>query len=449
LHERLFGIILGVEYAGVSLENQDLAKALQNEICEGSAHVHATMAKVARACAKFDEIGGWCDAGIRSFSHWLTVNAGFSETTSKELLRVGQAMNSLPRIDAAFAAGQLSFDKVRQVTTVATPATEHIMLEIAQGASGAQLARICRSMRRIAEANAPKQADERLRLRGLWTRWDDDGMLELKAKLTPEDAAVVQAALESITGSKPVPEATDDGVKDPADDRWAARRSDALVAMCENVLSGGADSLVKSGAATQVVVHVDVGVLTGEASEGRCYVEGGSPLSAGAARRLGCDAEVVAVTERDGLPIDVGRKQRLVNDRLRLALHVRDRFCLFPGCGVPAARTEAHHHEHWALGGETNLANLMLLCGFHHRRHHDGAFVIRKTPHGFVFETSDGHPIKPPPRDPVVLEKNPDIGPLTPWSQWGGATLDFGYAIGVYADACELAEARAAPPPRQ
>src|SRR5207302_7897860 len=207
--------------------------------------------------------------------------------------------------------------------------------------------------------------------------------------------------------------------------------------------------LVKSGAATRVVVQVDVGVLTGESSEGRCYVEGGSPLSAGAARRLGCDAEVVAVTERDGLPIDVGRKQRLANDRLRLALQVRDRFCLFPGCGVPAARTEAHHHEHWALGGETNLANLMLLCGFHHRRHHDGAFEIRKTPAGFVFETSDGHPIKPPPREPVVLEKNPEIVPLTPWSQRRGADVDLHYTMRVYADAYELAEARAARPPQQ
>src|SRR5439155_13992245 len=145
LHERLFGIILGVGCGGVRLKNQELAKALQNEICEGSAHVHATMAKVAKACAKFDEIGGWCDVGIRSFPHWLTINAGFNEHTSGELLRVGQALKSLPRIEAAFAAGQLSFDKVRQVTTVATPATEHIMLEIAQGASGAQLARICKS----------------------------------------------------------------------------------------------------------------------------------------------------------------------------------------------------------------------------------------------------------------------------------------------------------------
>jgi hypothetical protein len=87
--------------------------------------------------------------------------------------------------------------------------------------------------------------------------WDEHGMLELKARLTPEDAAVVQAALESITGSRPVPEPKDDGVKDPADDRWAARNSDALVSMCEHLLAGGADNLITSTAARQVVVHVD------------------------------------------------------------------------------------------------------------------------------------------------------------------------------------------------
>jgi hypothetical protein len=232
---------------------------------------------------------------------------------------------------------------------------------------------------------------------------------------------------------------------DPADDRWAARRSDALVAICEYVVAGGAHGLVKSDAAMQVVVHVDVGVLTGETNDGRCFVEGGSPLSADAARRLGCDAEVVAVTERYGLPIDVGRNQRLVTERLRLALNVRDHVCRFPGCGVPAARTEAHHHEHWALGGETNLANLLLLCGFHHRRHHDGSYQIRKTPDGFAFETPDGQPIKPPARDPAVLQTNPGIGPLTSWSQWGGARMDFDYAVNVYVDAFQFAESHAGP----
>ena len=440
-----------MDFPSVSQEKQGLAGALESEICEVAAHAHAALAQVARASAEFDAIGGWCAGGIRSFPHWLAINAGFDMHTGAELLRVGQALQVLPNIAAAFKTGKLSFDKARQITTVATAANEHVLLEIALGASGAQLARICRELRRIEEADVPQRAEA---LRGIWTHWDDNGMLTLVARLTPEDAAVVQAALESITGSRPVLPATDDGVADLADDRWAARRVDALVSVCEHVLAGGTPDLTKSSATRQVVVHVDVGVLTGETSEGRCFVEGGSALSAGAARRLGCDAEVVGVVERDGLPIDVGRQQRIVPERLRLALHVRDRFCQFPGCSVPARRTEAHHYEHWAMGGETKLGNLLLLCGFHHRRHHEGAFGIRKTIDGYSFETDDGHPIRPIAEGPVMSDhhgplllraKLPEIGPATPAAFWGGAELQFSYAVSVIADACDFAEARAAP----
>ncbi|HEV2035340.1 MAG TPA: DUF222 domain-containing protein [Candidatus Dormibacteraeota bacterium] len=434
-----------MDYASVGAEKQERAKALDVEICEVSAHAHAAMARVARAAAEFDTIGGWCGGGIRSLPHWLAINAGFDMHTGAELVRVGHALNALPKIAEAFGAGQLSFDKVRQITTVATPPTEHLLLEIAQGSSGAQLARICRALRRIADSNASDSADEHLSLRGIWTHWDDGGMLRLVAKLTPEDAAVVMAALESITGSQPVPEKADDGSRDPADDRWAARRADALVAMCDHILAGGVDALVKSPAAAQVVVHVDVGVLAGETTEGRCYVEGGSPLSADAARRIGCDAEAVGVIERNGLPIDVGRRQRTVPDRLRLALHVRDRFCRFPGCGVPAHRTEAHHHRHWALGGKTNLDNLLLLCGFHHRRHHDGAYRIKRAEGGFSFETDDGRAIGSQAGALVSFERNPSIDSRTPGALWGGERMEFGYAVSVIADSCAFAEARAAP----
>ena len=431
-----------MEFPSVSQENQGLAAQLESEICEVSAHAHAALAQVARASAEFDEIGGWCAGGIRSFPHWLAVNAGFDMHTGAELLRVGQALGALPKIAEAFKSGQLSFDKARQVTSVATASNEHVLLEIAQGASGAQLARICRELRRIEQADAPQRAEA---LRGIWTHWDENGMLTLVAKLTPEDAAVVQAALDSIAGSKPVAPPTDDGVSDLADDPWAARRADAFVSVCEHVLAGGTPDLTKSPATRQVVVHVDVGVLTGETSDGRCFVEGGSALSAAAARRLGCDAEVVGVVERNGLPIDVGRQQRIVPERLRLALHVRDRFCRFPGCSVPARRTQAHHYEHWAMGGETKLGNLLLLCGFHHRRNHEGAFRISKTIDGYSFETSDGQPIRPATHGPVLRGEHPDIGPQTPAALWGGEEIQLSYAVSVIADACEFAEARAAP----
>ncbi len=110
---------------------------------------------------------------------------------------------------------------------------------------------------------------------------------------------------------------------------------------------------------------------------------------------------------------------------------------------MPAHRTEAHHHEHWALGGETKLDNLLLLCGFHHRRHHEGAYRIRKPADGFSFETDDGHVIRPPVRDPVASDRA--VPRVLPRALWGGAEMDFDYAVSVYADACEFAEAWAAP----
>jgi hypothetical protein len=75
--------------------------------------------------------------------------------------------------------------------------------------------------------------------------------------------------------------------------------------------------------------------------------------------------------------------------------------------------------------------NLLLLCGFHHGRHHEGAYRIRKTAGGYSFETDDGHVIQPPARDPITLDRNllhaqnPDIGPHTPVAQWGGEEMDF------------------------
>ncbi|MEO7745197.1 MAG: HNH endonuclease signature motif containing protein [Actinomycetota bacterium] len=50
------------------------------------------------------------------------------------------------------------------------------------------------------------------------------------------------------------------------------------------------------------------------------------------------------------------------------ALTVRDAGCAFPGCDAPTSRCDAHHITHWADGGPTALANLVLLCRYHHQR---------------------------------------------------------------------------------
>jgi len=144
-----------------------------------------------------------------------------------------------------------------------------------------------------------------------------------------------------------------------------------------------------------VVVHVDASLLSGAEEGGRCSLEDGQVLPPSVAERLACDAVVVELRERDGLPIDLGRSRRTVSPRLRTALKTRDRGCRFPGCPVPVRRTHAHHLQHWAQGGGTDLSNLVSLCGFHHRRLHEGAYSIRRERDGSLrFEARNGQPIR-------------------------------------------------------
>jgi hypothetical protein len=61
---------------------------------------------------------------------------------------------------------------------------------------------------------------------------------------------------------------------------------------------------------------------------------------------------------------------------------------------VPARLTHAHHIEHWLSGGPTDRDNLASLCGFHHRRLHDGVYTIHaEADTGLRFETADGRSI--------------------------------------------------------
>jgi len=100
----------------------------------------------------------------------------------------------------------------------------------------------------------------------------------------------------------------------------------------------------------------------------------GGPISAEAVRRIGCDAGISRViTDPASVPLDIGREQRTVTAGQWTALVARDRGCAFPGCTRPSEWCIAHHIIHWADGGQTDLDNLVLLCGHHHRvTHHHG-----------------------------------------------------------------------------
>ena len=178
---------------------------------------------------------------------------------------------------------------------------------------------------------------------------------------------------------------------DPPEDPFHARQADALVAICTEAVLGDSGTDAASSSPVQMVVHVDYDVLTGANPSGRGHIENGPALSTAVLRRLGCDATVKTLIERDGVPIAAGREKPTVSPALKLQVRSRDGTCLYPGCAVPATRCEAHHIHHWADGGPTELWNLGSACPGHHDRHHDGEFAIIRTAEGDLdFVTRDG-----------------------------------------------------------
>ncbi len=66
------------------------------------------------------------------------------------------------------------------------------------------------------------------------------------------------------------------------------------------------------------------------------------------------------------LPLDIGAAAETIPAHLRRAVTARDGHCRFPGCAQPPAACHPHHIIPRAEGGPASLANLLLLCTFHH-----------------------------------------------------------------------------------
>jgi HNH endonuclease len=125
--------------------------------------------------------------------------------------------------------------------------------------------------------------------------------------------------------------------------------------------------------------------------------------------------------ERDGQLIGAGRTTRTISRRLRRALEHRHPTCAVPGCGATRG-LHAHHLQHWEDGGLTELANLVLLCPYHHRLHHRGIITITGHPTALSVTDSCGCPLSPGSLARPPTHAPPDVppyrGPLGERADW-------------------------------
>ena len=443
---------------------------LEAQICELAGHVAAATCRFLVLLGDFDARRGWAGWEMTSCAAWLSWKCQLTAGTAREHVRVARALRDLPVIRAEFAAGRLSYAKVRALTRIAAPGTEAGLAEIAGPMTGNQLERFARAHRQVSRADDDQA---RVRRRLTW-RLDDDGSLAGTFRLPPLAGAVLLQALRAAAADPDHPRGGQDAsvsAETPAGEAPVAATpvtvtsshlADALLVIAETFLAGQvADA--ENPDVYQVIVHVGAGALPAAdpaggtsqppaatsadvpaetppapghpADPARCHVEDGPAISVSTAQMITCTAALSwLLHDRDGSVLDAGRRRRRPGAALRRAARDRDHCrCRFPGC--ESRRVDLHHIQHWINGGRTSLKNLISLCPYHHMLIHQRGYLIASAPaDAFTFHRPDGTLLPaspaPPDLDGTINDcHDAAITPATIIPAWYGERLDLDYAI--------------------
>ncbi|MCI2416185.1 HNH endonuclease [Saccharopolyspora sp. K220] len=369
-------------------------------IRETEAAMRAALATQVQAIAEAERRGLYADSSARKTEVWLQemLNISPGEARSRTLVArratpqatlYGETLPAdLPATAEAIQAGAITvqharviIDGMARLAPICTfdqeEQAEAMLAGYATEFPPHHLARLAERLRyHFDQDGAFREEETQHTIRELHYGSAADGMMFIKARLDRETGAKFTAVIEPLAAPRPA----EDGTLDP---RTAAQRNaDAFDAMLDITLRS--DRLPRAGGQRpHLAITIDFDDLKrGLISPGCDGLPGtitttGQPITADNARRLACDAEILPVLlGSDGAPLNVGRTERTAPAHLRAALLQRDDTCAFPSCDRPPGTPDAHHIVSWIDGGPTNLNNMVMLCGHHHRAIHNQHWQI-------------------------------------------------------------------------
>ncbi|WUJ75059.1 DUF222 domain-containing protein [Kribbella soli] len=314
---------------------------------------------------------------------------------------------------------------------------ERELVGLARHLSPIELRRAGRRIRDVLDTDGPEPEESKAYDREALTLTNADRGVKFRGYLANENAELLRALIHA--GARP--HKTVDGAPDPRPRE--KRQADALTTVLTaaattwDVGGAGADATTKDGtseagptvsagangapadrrasrqvagfgAKANITVTIDLEDLRSAAADAIGDTVYGDGLSAGAIRRLACDAKVIPlVLGSNSEPLDVGRSERLVTRAMRRALNARDSGCVV--CGAPPIQCDAHHLVSWLDGGETKVSNLVLLCRRHHSDLHAGDWTI--TIAGGKVHVARPPWADPPPRRQADPPSRPRVDP--------------------------------------
>jgi hypothetical protein len=279
-----------------------------------------------------------------------------------KLVLLARYLEELPEIDAAFAAGEVPWTKVREIARVAMRETERKWLHLARTGTSREVEE---AVSRAKRGDEPHRGFKARPPKYLW-----------QLRLLGEEKAVVDKAMRKIGSEMP---------KGSTPARW-------LTEMSRRTLSGQAGQAPgkKAASAFLVVLHVGKdGKPWAETDEGRVEIDRAVVEEA---LREGARAIQVRDVEGAGVSTAIRFGERgkaapedrdeTVSAELKEAVIARDGGC----CVLCRCREDLspHHLDSHAGGGKSAMHRLVTLCGRCHGAVHAGDIILRVEEDGSV-----------------------------------------------------------------
>jgi hypothetical protein len=332
----------------------------------------------------------YCSSSINQFLiRMLQLSPGEAATRIRAAAAVGPRTSMLgeplepvlPQLAALQRDGLVSTEKVaiveramhqlsrHDVQSENVDRAEHLLTDHAVILAPPDLRRFAHAVVNAADPDGPQPVDDQLQQdrRYLELKQRRDGMWHLAGRLTDTVGAQLTTILDPLAKPRISSIEDSDGnttqIPDPRP--WVQRLHDALDEACAKLLKS-ADQPSVGGIPASVVVTISLEDLFAKA--GLAETADGSQLTSDQLLRIADEAEIwPTIIDRNGVPLALGRSQRLASKGQTMALIARDAGCSFPGCTHPPQWCDRHHILDWILGGLTDLENLtMLLCRYHH-----------------------------------------------------------------------------------
>jgi hypothetical protein len=299
--------------------------------------------------------------GFASFAEYVERLFGYNPRATQEKLRVAEALERLPTLAAALEDGRLNWSTTRELTRVSIAATEREWLDIASGKTARQIEALVAGAKPGDLPSSPRDPSARRHV--------------LRFEVKPETLALFREAMRQLRRS------SDARLDDDA----------LLLAMARAALGGPGDDGRSSYQVSLSVCpqcHRGAQMASGELV----------PVGDETVEMAQCDGQQLGhvaaaandTLESSGTHVGAARAKQTIPPALRRTVLQGDRRrCRVPGC-CNATFLDLHHIVPRAEGGRNDAANLLTLCGAHHRAAHRSELVIEGNAAGAGFRHADG-----------------------------------------------------------